>query len=193
MFPRRCFPNKPPQLQQRNQNAIRRAAGLHITWHAVRFCPQDEDDGYTGEPLSKWMANTKMGKNTDPKENRAVFVVRVCRAPVLGASCAAALHCCQWVCGCRLASSSALFFWLGGPVCGGMCGLTLTRQQHTHPPHSTPTPTSQDENTCIGCKQCVWCAPATFRIEDTYGRSRVFAQVWARVGWMPWLRTVTEH
>lgn len=67
----------------------------------------DEDDGYTGEPLSKWMANTKMGKNTDPKENRAVFV---------------------------------------------------------------------DENTCIGCKQCVWCAPATFRIEDTYGRSRVFAQ-----------------
>lgn len=43
-------------------------------------CPacrlQDEDDGYTGEPLSKWLANTKMGKNTDPKETRAVFVVR---------------------------------------------------------------------------------------------------------------------
>lgn len=23
---------------------------------------------------------------------------------------------------------------------------------------------------------CVWCAPATFRMEDEYGRSRVFAQ-----------------
>lgn len=33
-----------------------------------------------------------------------------------------------------------------------------------------------DELTCIGCKQCVWCAPATFRIEDDHGRSRVFAQ-----------------
>lgn len=69
--------------------------------HATHSCPQDEDDGYTGEPLSKWMANTKMGKNTDPKENRAVFVVRPrvgqC-TPVLGASRAAALHCCQWVC-----------------------------------------------------------------------------------------------
>lgn len=67
----------------------------------------DEDDGFTGEPLSKWMANTKMGKNTDPNESRAVFV---------------------------------------------------------------------DELTCIGCKQCVWCAPATFRIEDAHGRSRVFGQ-----------------
>lgn len=67
----------------------------------------DEGDGFTGEPLSKWCANTKMGKNADAAESRAVFV---------------------------------------------------------------------DELTCIGCKQCVWCAPATFRIEDTYGRSRVFAQ-----------------
>lgn len=30
---------------------------------------------------------------------------------------------------------------------------------------------------CIGCKQCVWVAPATFRMEDTHGRSRVFGQV----------------
>lgn len=37
-------------------------------------------------------------------------------------------------------------------------------------------PVCQDEVSCIGCKQCVWCAPATFRMEDTYGRSRVFAQ-----------------
>jgi ferredoxin len=67
----------------------------------------DEEDNFTGQPLSKWCANTRMGKNADPAETRAVFV---------------------------------------------------------------------DELTCIGCKQCVWCAPATFRIEDEYGRSRVFAQ-----------------
>ena len=33
-----------------------------------------------------------------------------------------------------------------------------------------------DEFTCIGCKQCVWAAPATFRMNEDYGRSRVFAQ-----------------
>ena len=33
-----------------------------------------------------------------------------------------------------------------------------------------------DEFTCIGCKQCVWAAPATFRMDDDHGRSRVFAQ-----------------
>ena len=68
---------------------------------------EDESDGFTGQPLSKWMANTKMGKNEDPNETRAVFV---------------------------------------------------------------------DECSCIGCKQCVWVAPATFRLEDDYGRSRVFGQ-----------------
>lgn len=69
---------------------------------------EDEGDGFDpGKTLSKWMANTKMGKNADPAEDRAVFV---------------------------------------------------------------------DEISCIGCKQCVWCAPATFRIEDEYGRSRVFGQ-----------------
>ncbi|KAK9802827.1 hypothetical protein WJX73_003578 [Symbiochloris irregularis] len=35
-----------------------------------------------------------------------------------------------------------------------------------------------DEGACIGCKQCVWLAPGTFRIEPHYGRSRVYAQ-WA--------------
>ena len=75
--------------------------------HALDEALSDESDGYTGVPLSKWLANTKMGKNTDVNENRAVFV---------------------------------------------------------------------DELTCIGCKQCVWCAPATFRMEEGYGRSRVFAQ-----------------
>jgi ferredoxin len=39
-----------------------------------------------------------------------------------------------------------------------------------------PIPPAADEHTCIGCKQCVWQAPATFRIENTHGRSRVFAQ-----------------
>jgi ferredoxin len=33
-----------------------------------------------------------------------------------------------------------------------------------------------DEISCIGCKQCVWHAPATFRIEPEHGRSRVYAQ-----------------
>lgn len=40
-----------------------------------------------------------------------------------------------------------------------------------------------DENKCIGCKNCVWCAPATFRMEPVSGRSRVFAQ---------WLNTEEE-
>lgn len=44
-----------------------------------------------------------------------------------------------------------------------------------HPP--------QDENTCIGCKQCVWHAPGCFRIEPEHGRSRVYAQ---------WLNTEAE-
>ncbi len=68
---------------------------------------EDENDGYTGQMLSKWMAGTRMGKNEDPNETRGVFV---------------------------------------------------------------------DECSCIGCKQCVWLAPATFRIEEEYGRSRVFGQ-----------------
>jgi ferredoxin len=33
-----------------------------------------------------------------------------------------------------------------------------------------------DEQSCIGCKNCMWCAPATFRVEEAHGRSRVFAQ-----------------
>jgi len=33
-----------------------------------------------------------------------------------------------------------------------------------------------DEATCIGCKQCVWAAQATFRIELLHGRSQVFGQ-----------------
>lgn len=33
-----------------------------------------------------------------------------------------------------------------------------------------------DEFSCIGCKQCVWLASATFRMENEHGRSRVFAQ-----------------
>jgi hypothetical protein len=38
---------------------------------------QDEEDDYTGEPLSKWIpsSNPSMAKNEDPAENRAVFVV----------------------------------------------------------------------------------------------------------------------
>lgn len=37
----------------------------------------DEADGYTGEPLSKWMptVNSSMARNEDPNEGRGVFVV----------------------------------------------------------------------------------------------------------------------
>lgn len=33
-----------------------------------------------------------------------------------------------------------------------------------------------DEVSCIGCKNCIYIAAATFRMENEYGRSRVFAQ-----------------
>lgn len=52
------------------------AASLHCHPTPRLSCLQDEDDGYTGELLSKWMANKKMGKNTDVNEQRGVFVVR---------------------------------------------------------------------------------------------------------------------
>jgi len=65
-----------------------------------------EADGYTGEPLSKWLVGHKMGR-APPTETRAVFV---------------------------------------------------------------------DEFACIGCKNCIFEAAATFRVEGTHGRSRVFAQ-----------------
>eukprot|EP01024_Parvocaulis_polyphysoides_P048340 TRINITY_DN4601_c0_g1_i1.p1 TRINITY_DN4601_c0_g1~~TRINITY_DN4601_c0_g1_i1.p1 ORF type:complete len:420 (-),score=54.59 TRINITY_DN4601_c0_g1_i1:344-1477(-) len=75
----------------------------------LQLAIEDDDDGFTGEALSKWVPsqNSKIAKNEDPNERRAVFV---------------------------------------------------------------------DELTCIGCKNCVWCAPATFRMELEYGRSRVFGQ-----------------
>lgn len=70
---------------------------------------RDEEDGYTGKMMSKWMPERAphRARNEDPAETRAVFV---------------------------------------------------------------------DELSCIGCKNCVWCAPATFRMEADHGRSRVFAQ-----------------
>ena len=37
-------------------------------------------------------------------------------------------------------------------------------------------PALQDECACIGCKQCVYIAQGTFRMEPAHGRSRVFAQ-----------------
>lgn len=37
---------------------------------------RDDEDDYSGEALSRWLANSRMGKNKDPDESRAVFVVR---------------------------------------------------------------------------------------------------------------------
>lgn len=42
----------------------------HPPLSSVPFCQ------CAGQPLSKWMVNTKMGKNEDPNESRGVFVVR---------------------------------------------------------------------------------------------------------------------
>ena len=47
---------------------------------------------------------------------------------------------------------------------------------HSSGAHGCTAP--QDEGACIGCKQCVWLASGTFRMEPDYGRSRVYAQ-WA--------------
>ncbi len=103
----------------------------------------DEDD-YTGEALSRWIANTKMGKNEEADENRAVFVV-----------------------------GGGGYVEVYGVVF--ICHCVHSFPYPVHVPSCLPTQ-KQDEATCIGCKQCVWCAPATFRIEPVHGRSRVFAQ-----------------
>ncbi|GAX75511.1 hypothetical protein CEUSTIGMA_g2954.t1 [Chlamydomonas eustigma] len=62
-------------------------------------------------------------------------------------------------------------------------GLPLSKWMPTANPrmakHEDPNESRAvfvDEFTCIGCKQCVWCASATFRMEPEHGRSRVFAQ-----------------
>ncbi|BDA47700.1 probable chaperone protein DnaJ at N-terminal half [Coccomyxa sp. Obi] len=60
-------------------------------------------------------------------------------------------------------------------------GKPLSKWLANHPMGKAEDPNESravfvDESACIGCKQCVWCASATFRIEPTHGRSRVFAQ-----------------
>ena len=58
-----------------------------------------------------------------------------------------------------------------------------------------------DEFTCIGCKQCVWGASATFRMEPEHGRSRVYAQwldkeekIQASIGeWIEGVETIWER
>ena len=37
----------------------------------------DALDDYTGEPYSKWLVGHKLGRNEDPYEERALFVVRI--------------------------------------------------------------------------------------------------------------------
>lgn len=67
--------------------------------------------------------------------------------------------------------------------------LTLTylprhvRLPYGHPVSKIKDPAEDravfvDEVACIGCKQCIYIAAATFRMEAEHGRSRVFAQ-WA--------------
>lgn len=54
-----------------------------------------------------------------------------------------------------------------------MCGPT---QMAKHEDPAENRAVFVDEFSCIGCKQCVWNASATFRMEAEHGRSRVFAQ-----------------
>jgi ferredoxin len=62
----------------------------------------------------------------------------------------------------------------GEPLSKWMPTVNPSMAKHTDPAEDRAV--FVDENTCIGCKQCVWHASATFRIEDDYGRSRVYAQ-----------------
>ena len=58
----------------------------------------------------------------------------------------------------------------------GYTGKPLSRWTKRHLQEGERRAVYVDEPACIGCKQCVWAAAATFRMEDEYGRSRVFAQ-----------------
>ena len=42
--------------------------------------------------------------------------------------------------------------------------------------HEEDTAVFVDEINCIGCRMCISCAAATFRVEEEWGRARVFAQ-----------------
>lgn len=42
----------------------------------------DAMDDYTGQPLSKWLVGHEMGRNEDPYEERALFVVKSLRLPL---------------------------------------------------------------------------------------------------------------
>jgi len=57
----------------------------------------------------------------------------------------------------------------------GFTGLAYSKWSKKAPPGETRA-VFVDEFACIGCKQCVWAAPAVFRMDNEYGRSRVFAQ-----------------
>ena len=58
----------------------------------------------------------------------------------------------------------------------GYTGKPLSKWSKRHLKEGETRAVYVDESACIGCKQCVWAASATFRMEDDYGRSRVFAQ-----------------
>ncbi|GFH17228.1 uncharacterized protein HaLaN_13814 [Haematococcus lacustris] len=62
----------------------------------------------------------------------------------------------------------------GKPLSKWMPELRPAMAKHKDPHESRAV--FVDEFSCIGCKQCVWHASATFRMEPEHGRSRVFAQ-----------------
>lgn len=114
-----------------------------------------------GEILSKWIPTLQphKAKNEDPAETRAVFVVRGREGCMPRAFTPA-----PSVRGVRMPAPSRI-----KPSALCVCVSMRGNPSSVHP--------SQDELSCIGCKMCVWCASATFRIDPEHGRSRAFAQV----------------
>lgn len=109
-------------------------------------CLQDEEDDYTGEPLSKWVpaTNPSMAKNEDPAENRAVFVVRcwgwlrTCREHVLNSTANKHTHsnqtgCCAHVAASRLSfCQPASMVWFAVES-NTFAGAAAQQQQHSRP------------------------------------------------------------
>lgn len=64
--------------------------------------------------------------------------------------------------------------YTGQPLSKWMPTIKPKMAKHSNPEENRAV--FVDEFSCIGCKMCVWCASATFRMEPEHGRSRVFAQ-----------------
>ena len=62
---------------------------------------------------------------------------------------------------------------------GGRSGEVNRGPAHYRSARLTRKPQTRGRGRCIGCKNCVACAPRTFAIEEEYGRARVQKQACA--------------